>query len=170
MFRGKRNYSGIRVSDDGLWLIAGNGQSLVWGSVADVPEARHGVTYDGDLLSVVSRAIPRNAVVLDFPEDDKGVVFWDGGGPYRVPTAQYGFPSPDNLIPDLSLDREPAIPRAFETKALAKSMRAVAPFRTTMLFGRDIYPHGGWVVAKSGMHELRIFNLPAFVSDEGWPQ
>lgn len=185
VFRGKQKHlTGLRVSDDGRWLVASDHVSLAYGSVTD---AQPGISWDGFGLENLLKWVPRGHEVLDLESKrvDNCLMYWDAsdGTPLQVNRAEHQLPSPENLIKTMELQRE-GVAMAMSPVQLAKIGKALRPFDRMFVFPRAIshwterepgtvHPvnaPGMWIAGKTGEHELRIFTMPLHIAEENWPQ
>jgi len=175
IFRGKKNYlQGLRVSDDGNWLVAAERVSLAFGSITG---AKPGETWDGFGLEALLKYIPRGHEVLDLVDEEEGdgsLIYWEAtDGPLRVNAAEHRLPSPESLVRSMEPPRE-GIAMAMSPVQLGKIGRALRPFDRTFVFPRGAAsnntPPGLWMAGKTGDHELRIFTMPLHIPEESWPR
>lgn len=175
VFRGKQKHlTGLRVSDDGRWLVASDHVSLAYGSVT---EAAPGVSWDGFGLENLLKWVPRGHEGLDLDASPTHLMYWDAsdGTPRQVNMAEHQLPSPENLIRTMNLERS-GVAMAMSPIQLAKIGKALRPFHRSFVFPRSIVGSHGlnapgmWVAGKTGEHELRIFTIPLHIAEENWPQ
>lgn len=185
VFRGKQKHlTGLRVSDDGRWLVASDHVSLAYGSIT---EAAPSDTWDGFGLENLLKWVPRGHELMDLSHGAVSdcLIYWDAsdGTPLQVNRAEHQLPSPENLIKTMELQRE-GVAMAMSPIQLAKIGKALRPFHRSFVFPRfsitkgvtgpadrvSVNAPGMWMAGKTGEHELRIFTMPLHIAEENWPQ